>query len=63
MNIDPDIHVEKTKIINQSIEELYRFIEELEQQVREDLHRFQPTGEIDDTPRIKIKYAAGEIKG
>lgn len=63
MNIDPDIHVEKTKIINQSIEELYRFIEELEQQVREDLHRFQPTGEIDDTPTIKIKYAAGEIKG
>ncbi|MBD2017885.1 hypothetical protein H6F96_28485 [Microcoleus sp. FACHB-53] len=63
MTIDPDIHVEKTEIINKSIEELYRFVEELEQQVRKDLHRFKPTEETDDTPTIKIKYGVGEIKG
>lgn len=63
MNIHPDIHVEKIEMINKSIEELYRFIEELEQQVREDLHGFQPTGETNDTPTITIKYAAGEMKG
>ena len=63
MNIHPDIHVDKIEMINKSIEEVYRFVEELEQQVREDLHRFKPTGETDDTHTIKIKYTAGGIKG
>ncbi|HEY9633876.1 MAG TPA: hypothetical protein V6D14_10745 [Coleofasciculaceae cyanobacterium] len=36
MNISPGVKVEKTKIINELIEELHRFIEELEQQFRKD---------------------------
>lgn len=39
MNIDLDIKVKKPEIVNQLIEEVYRIIEEIEQQVREDLKR------------------------
>lgn len=52
MNIDPGIKVEKTEIINKLLEEVYRFVEELEQQVKADLHRFKQEIETDDTPTI-----------
>jgi formyltetrahydrofolate synthetase len=41
MNIDPSIKVEKTEIINKLLEEVYHFVEELEQQVRENLHNLK----------------------
>ena len=60
MRIDPDVSVEKTEVINTLLEELHRFVEELEQQVRSDLHRFNQEIETDDTPTIEVKHSAGE---
>ncbi|MBD0362029.1 MAG: hypothetical protein ICV55_04495 [Coleofasciculus sp. C3-bin4] len=60
MNIDPGIKVEKTEIINKLLEEVYRFVEELEQQVRADLHRFNQEIETEDTPTIEVKHSARE---
>jgi uncharacterized membrane protein len=60
MNIDRGIKVEKTEIINTLLEEVYRFVEELEQQVRSDLNRFNQEIETDDTPTIEVKHSAGE---
>jgi uncharacterized membrane protein len=48
MNIDPGIKVEKTEIINKLLDEVYRFVEDLEQQVREDLHSFKQEIETND---------------
>jgi hypothetical protein len=55
MNIGPGINIEKTKIINKLLEEVYRFVEELEQQVREDLHRLKQGIETDNTPTMEVK--------
>jgi uncharacterized membrane protein len=41
MNIDPDTKVDKTVTIDQLLKEVYRFVEELEQQVKENLHRLK----------------------
>jgi uncharacterized membrane protein len=53
MKIDPGIEVEKTETINKLIEEVYRFIEELEQQAREDLKRLKKGIETDDNPTME----------
>jgi uncharacterized membrane protein len=63
MRIDPDVSVEKTEVINTLLEELHRFVEELEQQVREDLHRFRQGIETEDIPTKEVNHSAGEIKG
>ena len=60
MRIDPDVSVEKTEVINTLLEELHRFVEELEQQVRSDLPSFNQEIETDDTPTIEVKHSAGE---
>ena len=52
MKIDPGIELEKTEIINKLLEEVYRFIEELEQQAREDLKRLKKGIETDDNPTM-----------
>jgi hypothetical protein len=56
MSINPDIKVEKTEIINKLLKELYRFVEELEQQARGDLHCFKQGIETEDTPGMEIKH-------
>ncbi len=63
MNINPGIKVEKTEAIDKLLEDVYRFVEELEKQVREDLHRFKLGGETDNTPPLEVKHSAEEIKG
>ena len=57
MNIEPGINVENAEIINKLIEELYCFVEELEQQVRADLHNFQQGIETEDIPLMEVKYS------
>ena len=58
MNIDPDIKVDKIEFINQVIAEVYRFLEDIEQQVREDLQRFKQEIENEDSPTVE-----GQIDG
>jgi uncharacterized membrane protein len=58
MNIDPGIEVEKIATINKLLEEVYNFVEELEQQVRGDLSRFQQGVRTDDSPTVE-----GQPKG
>lgn len=48
MNIDPGIKVEHPEIIYHWLEELDRFIGELEQQVGEDLHHLKQERETDE---------------
>lgn len=57
MNIEPDVNVENTEIINKLIEELYCFVEELEQQVRVDLHGFQRGIETEDISLMEVNYS------
>lgn len=49
MKIEPSLQGDKNLTLNQLFEEVYRFIEELEQQVRGDIHRFQQGIEPDQT--------------
>jgi phage-related protein len=56
MSINPGIKVEKTEIINKLLKELNHFVEELEQQVREDLHGFKQGIKTDDTPGMGIEH-------
>lgn len=60
MNINPGIHVEKTEIINKLLEEVDRFIEELEQQVREDLHNLN-TCESESTQPIQHPLSQWDV--
>ena len=57
MNIDPGIKVEKTEVINKLIEEVYLFVEELEQQVRKDLYGLKQGIEADKTPTMEVKHS------
>lgn len=57
MNIEPGINVENTEIINKLIEELYCFVEELEQQARADLHGLQQGIEAEDIPLMEANYS------
>lgn len=51
MNIDSGINIEKTVMIDQLLKELYRFVEELEQQVREETQ--QVTQGVEDGEEIE----------
>jgi hypothetical protein len=57
MNIDPGIKVEKTEVINKLIEEVYFFVEELEQQVRRDLYSLKQGIETENTPTMEVKHS------
>ncbi|HEY9674147.1 MAG TPA: hypothetical protein V6D11_22095 [Waterburya sp.] len=57
MNIDPGIKVEKTEVINKLIEEVYLFVEELEQQVRRDLYGLKQGIETENTPTMEVKHS------
>ena len=48
MDTSPDAQNDKTVLINQSLAELNHFLEELEQQVRDNLYCFKPLLEGDD---------------
>ena len=61
MNIDPGINIEKTEIINKLIEEVYRFVEELEQQARENLHHFKQGIETENIPTMEVKPSVPDI--
>lgn len=60
MNIDPGIKVEKTEIINKLIEEVNLFVEELEQQIRENLYGLKQGMGTENTPTIEVKKSVGE---
>lgn len=51
---------EKIEVINKLLKEVYRLVEELEHQVREDLHQFKQGRETDDPPTKEVKDLAGE---
>ncbi len=51
MNIDSGIKVEKAVMIDRLLKELYRFVEELEQQVREETQHI--TQEVEDGEEIE----------
>jgi hypothetical protein len=51
MNIDSGINIEKTVLIDQLLKELYHFVEELEQQVREETQ--QVTQEVENGEEIE----------
>jgi len=51
VNIDSGIKVEKAVMIDQLLKELYRFVEELEQQVREETQHI--TQEVEDGEEIE----------
>jgi hypothetical protein len=61
MNIDSNIKVEKTEILNKLIEDVFHFVEELEQRVRKDLH-YLNQGETDDTSTMEVSHSAVELK-
>ena len=64
MNIDPGVNVEKIEVINKLLEEVYRFVADMEQQVREDLHGFKQGIETEDNPRVEDQiYASGDKEG
>lgn len=57
MKIDPGIKVEKTEVINKLIEEVYLFVEELEQQVRKDLYGLKQEIETENTSTMEVKHS------
>ena len=61
MNIDPNITVEKTEIINKLIEDVFHFVEELEQRVRKDLPCLKQ-GVTNDASTMEVSHSAVEIK-
>lgn len=64
MNINSGANVEKTEIINKLLEEVYRFVADMERQVREDLHGFKQGIETEDNPRVEGQICgSGEEEG